>query len=365
MAYSYQLDGLGTAVREVGGSGRSFTILGAALGSPPAELNTYPDIAIAQSVSQLNLASVPVNTEAILALIHLYNFAYGEGVSVVWNWYRDRDSKLIFQFTYTLPSLPSNSNYTKVMPYSYIGFLSASIRGWDEIQENGSYHVDVSVNGTKVATFPFTVIGVSQVISKRTSITMVDAPSQAKPGDIVHVNCNIQSLYTGGQQYVGVYVGLPLPVGSVGVNASPGYALLSYGQIQYFQYSFTMPDVSVLDYMIYSWWWNGTTWIRDDQYPIQILKQAPAITTVTVTVTNTSTQGGTPVPVWLDIHTVFSYLDTQIGEKFYNDVFSAGEVRIIKYTINSPPGPFDVWVTVRSENSQGDVLTRVSKLITP
>ncbi len=106
-----------------------------------------------------------------------------------------------------------------------------------------------------------------------TSITMVDAPSSAKPGDTVNVNFNIQSLWSGGSIYVGgeLNFGNTPPYRSYSI---PEYALLAYGAIQYFQFpSFTMPDVPILYLQLESYYWDGANWILDAGKQIQITRQ--------------------------------------------------------------------------------------------
>jgi len=180
MPASYQLNGLGTAVHEVGGSGRTFTILGAALGLPAQVLSGWADMALDQNISQLDLSSTPVDTEAILALLHLYNFDYG--LTISFRWYRDRDSALIFSYDIAIPS-PQSYGYGYwyyYYVYCYIGHLSfITAAGFEEIKENGAYHLNISSSdGLLNTTVPFTVTGI-QYPQTQVPFTVKNTSAQA------------------------------------------------------------------------------------------------------------------------------------------------------------------------------------------
>ncbi len=362
MYYTY--DGLGTAIQEVGGAGRSLTVLGAPLGSLYSFQTTCENAALPTFIPQpygfLDLTSVPKDREAIIALIHIYGFAYGQGIKLEWKWYRDRDSKLIGDWGYSLPSLPPYEYYTYWSPTCLMGYLSAPINGWDEIEENGSYHVDIFIDDVKIQTYSFIVIGIpAPFVGKRTSIWGVDAPSQSKPGDTVHVNFNIQSLYTQGQQYV--FSSLTPDVAIV-ISWTYDEPLLSYGESQHVQETFLMPDVSVLYLTIRSYWWNGSNWVEDDQYSLQITRQVPVpvITVVPVIITNTSTRSGTPVSVSL---VIYAWDDNgAIGVPGGNNqTFQASEAKTINFNMSNAK-PFTIRVDIYSP--AGNRLDSATKTIT-
>lgn len=86
-------------------------------------------------------------SEMVAHLLTFYDLT--EVGTIYWKWYRDRDSKLLFQLTYTIQGTPPWSWY---QVYTWLGKFP------NEICETGNYHLDITTPWVNI-TYHFTIIG--------------------------------------------------------------------------------------------------------------------------------------------------------------------------------------------------------------
>ena len=90
-------------------------------------------------------------------------------------------------------------------------------------------------------------------------IIKVDAPSSASAGEQVTVDVSVKNI-SGSDQYIAV-------TGAYDSTSIPfqfDYLLVSPQQTVIFRGSFTMPSKNVR-VTAWSWYWDGSEWIQDDQ----------------------------------------------------------------------------------------------------
>ncbi|GAJ14483.1 unnamed protein product, partial [marine sediment metagenome] len=117
----------------------------------------------------------------------------GASHNVRFKWYRDRDGKLVADWSYTIPD-PGQYGYGSwpwFYAYCYIGYHP------EEISEDGNYYVDILWDATLLQRITFTITGIEEpyagIISRmelgydgdRASIPAYDIP-QGKRG-LVHI----------------------------------------------------------------------------------------------------------------------------------------------------------------------------------
>lgn len=183
--------GMGKGLREPCSPYRQAYFFGAELNVPNADdWNCVPEIM--DPTTSFDLSGIEPNHEVVVALLVVYNIPAGASHNVRFKWYRDRDSKLLFDFAYTIPN-PGSYGYDSwawYYVYSYIGYVSG------EIYENGDYHVDILWDGTLLQRIGFTVSGIPVYTGKiskkeleydesRAAIPASDIP-QGKRG-LVHI----------------------------------------------------------------------------------------------------------------------------------------------------------------------------------
>ena len=102
--------------------------------------------------SEFYLTSISINHEVVVAALTISG-AVGGNYYFTWRWVRIRDDKTLYQFSY--------SQYLSALGWAY-GY---SYIGWtpNEINENGSYRVEISVTGPVSESFvkSFNVSGIS------------------------------------------------------------------------------------------------------------------------------------------------------------------------------------------------------------
>lgn len=141
--------GMGKGLREPCSPYRQAYVFGADLNVPNANnWNCVP--VIMDPTTSFDLSTITPNHEVVVALLVAYNIIAGASHVVSMKWYRDRDSNLLFDWSYTFP----DRGYAWAYVYSYIGYVP-----W-EIYENGNYHVDILWDGSLLQRIGFTVSGI-------------------------------------------------------------------------------------------------------------------------------------------------------------------------------------------------------------
>lgn len=165
-----------------GASGREFNIFGHYLpnnlASELANAGLTSPWQIITPTTLFDVSSLPINSEVPAFLYVSPNTIRSETTYVV-NWYRVRDSTLVFTFTYTRPHPGEGMVYYPGAALSaWIGWLSESpgvstYPLYKEIQENGIYRVTIQATGGESFFYSaeFAVVGIppSLVLSNRTS----------------------------------------------------------------------------------------------------------------------------------------------------------------------------------------------------
>jgi hypothetical protein len=142
---------MGKGVREPCSPYREAYVFGAPLNEPNAD-DWNCAAAIVDETSSFDLSTITPNHEVVVALLHIYELYFS--VEIKFRWYRDRDSKLLFEYIYTIPDPPEYGYWLWAYVYSYIGYVS-----W-EIWENGDYHVDIYYQGEIIQSMGFTISGI-------------------------------------------------------------------------------------------------------------------------------------------------------------------------------------------------------------
>lgn len=148
---------IGKGLREPCSPYRQLNVFGAefgSLGNPWANGMNCPLEPI-EPTTVFNLAGLPKNREVVIALYQPSNVYSAR--TVTFKWYRKRDNKLLFTFTYDIPN-PKTYGYSYWSWYgvwSWIGYCD-----W-EINENGYYYVVITDSGTGTShTIEFLVTGI-------------------------------------------------------------------------------------------------------------------------------------------------------------------------------------------------------------
>lgn len=97
-----------------------------------------------------------------------------------------------------------------------------------------------------------------------TAITAVRAPSQAPAGQQVTMEVDIVNIVDSG-----LYLAATAQDAGVSFSVSPGYAWVDSWAKYTFVITFAMPNRN-LRVNIYSWWWDGSTWVVDDSGYVDI-----------------------------------------------------------------------------------------------
>jgi hypothetical protein len=148
---------------------RSTYVFGADLGTPNANnWNCLP--LIWDSTTYFDLSQITKNHEVVVALYAQDQDLY-TGTTIKFEWYRERDNKLLFTHKYDLPNPPSGYYWDWYYAYSYIGWVD-----W-EINENGYYYVKISdsARGT-TRTIRFLVTGITSTSTAIKGILRYKAP---------------------------------------------------------------------------------------------------------------------------------------------------------------------------------------------
>ena len=90
-------------------------------------------------------------------------------------------------------------------------------------------------------------------------IIKVDAPSSAAAGDQVIVDVSVKNI-SGSDQYIAVTGAFD----STSIPFQFDYLLVSPQETVVFRGWFTMPSSNVR-VTVWSWYWDGSTWVYDDQ----------------------------------------------------------------------------------------------------
>lgn len=157
---------IGKGIRERNSPFRQAYVFGALLNAVDVT-GWYSPLDIWDSATLFDLSTITKNHEVVVALV---NVRTDGPYSLTFNfkWYRDRDSALLYKYI----ASTSASYAAEQSAFSYIGWVP------HEINENGGYHVDISVTGTYTFnyTLNFTVSGIPAVITPPSPVTpFVDA----------------------------------------------------------------------------------------------------------------------------------------------------------------------------------------------
>lgn len=126
---------IGKGLREPCSPYRSTYVFGAELNKPNADnWNCTPQIV--DPTTFFDVSYITKNREVVVALYTGSNL-YSQ-TTVVHEWYRKRDNKLLFSYKYSINAPPSGYYYPWYYVYSYIGWVD-----W-EINENGLYYVKIT-----------------------------------------------------------------------------------------------------------------------------------------------------------------------------------------------------------------------------
>jgi len=101
-----------------------------------------------------------------------------------------------------------------------------------------------------------------------TSIVGILAPSEAPSGQVVNIEARVQNIGN-----FGFYIAVTAQQDGVDIAMTPDYAGVDPGAIQSFYGSFTMPNKSVR-VSVWSFFWDGTSWIQDDYAYVDIALKA-------------------------------------------------------------------------------------------
>lgn len=238
--YTY---GMGKGLSEPCSPYRSAYVFGAELNVPDAS-NWACIPEIIEPTTAFDLSTITPFHEVVVALLASNDLPYGT-YTVRMKWYRNRDSKLLYEYVWT--GWPW-------YVYSYIGYVD-----W-EINENGNYHVDITLTGNGESysrTINFTVSGIS-LAGYYAQITELTAPASANPGNTVNVSVKVKNLYSSS-----IIMAVTGKFNGTVITFSPSSPTVGAGSTQTFTGSFIMPSSSVT-VTVWSWYWTGTDWYQDD-----------------------------------------------------------------------------------------------------
>jgi hypothetical protein len=92
-----------------------------------------------------------------------------------------------------------------------------------------------------------------------TDIYAWSPPTSVTPGNRVYLNVYVRNISS-----QNIYITTQCYVNSMEITMSPEYELVNAGDPKRFTGDFIMPDYDVT-VLIRSWYWNGTSWVFDDQ----------------------------------------------------------------------------------------------------
>ena len=144
--------GLAKGLKEPCSPNRQAYFFGAALNSVNADSwNCLPSLW--DPATDFNLLTLTPNHEVVVALLGISG-AVGGSYHLVFTWYRKRDNKTIYQYSYDRTCQEGGWLYA----YSYIGYTV------NEINENGDYAAEVEITGPVVRFYGevLTVSGVTE-----------------------------------------------------------------------------------------------------------------------------------------------------------------------------------------------------------
>ncbi|KKN41742.1 hypothetical protein LCGC14_0720310, partial [marine sediment metagenome] len=150
---------MGKGLREPCSPYREAYVFGAELGVPDANFWNCAALMV-EPTNLFDLSTITPNKEVVVALLLLRNLPAGKSYQVNLIWYRDRDNKLLYNGGVRIPDPTGwgHDYWEWYYVYSYIGYVD-----W-EINENGSYHVDLIMDGVLLQTLTFTVTGIVPVV---------------------------------------------------------------------------------------------------------------------------------------------------------------------------------------------------------
>jgi len=146
---------LGKGLKEPCSPRREAYFFGAALNSISADgWNCIPQIV--DATKDFNLSALPENREVVVAFVGVDKCPTGDS-KFRFKWYRERDDKLLFEYSFTLHTFLGGWAYS----YSYIGYVD-----W-ELAENGNYWLEITITGaiSYKKIIAFTVSGIPKVIT--------------------------------------------------------------------------------------------------------------------------------------------------------------------------------------------------------
>jgi len=149
--------GLGKGLKEPCPPYRSDYIFGAELGDfDVAYFNCNPTVW--NATISFDLSAITKGHEVVVALLNIDDAPRGD-INFNFKWYRDRDNALLFDFSVST----TRQVWGGTFAYSYIGFVD-----W-EINENGSYRVEITVTGAGSyhRVISFTILGITEEIYER------------------------------------------------------------------------------------------------------------------------------------------------------------------------------------------------------
>lgn len=148
---------LGKAIRDTCFPYSLVMVFGAELNQVPSNVvfGCAPEIVFETTV--FDLTPLTINHEVAIALVSLSDITGNRRVE--FDWYRARDHKLLFSYSYTIPAIDGGGSYGWYYIFSYIGWTLY------ELSEDGAYQVEIQVEGVGSTTIGFTVKGITPVPS--------------------------------------------------------------------------------------------------------------------------------------------------------------------------------------------------------
>jgi len=148
---------MGKGLREPCSPYRQAYVFGADLNVPNASnWNCVPEVV--EPTTIFDLSSITPNHEVVVALSSFYGIEAGYSPWIAHSWYRSRDSKKLYTYSFQIPN-PAAYGYDYwdwYYVYSYIGYTS-----W-EIWENGQYYDKIFWENSVLTQINFSVSGIPE-----------------------------------------------------------------------------------------------------------------------------------------------------------------------------------------------------------
>jgi hypothetical protein len=144
---------LGKGMRDPSFPYLTIVVFGAELNQIPVSPSfiSAPEIWLETPVFDLSYTTI--DHEVAVVLVNLTDITGNRRVQ--FDWYRDRDSRLVHSNIYLIPPTGSGGPWAWYYCFSYIGWTP-----W-EISEDGGYRVSIQVEGVGSTTIAFSVVGIT------------------------------------------------------------------------------------------------------------------------------------------------------------------------------------------------------------